>query len=417
MKRLLTFASIALLLIFNYGVAYAKPTAANADSYILIDSETGGVLCEKNSQNRQYPASTTKILTAVLALETGDLGKVMTASQPAVDDIGPNGSNIGIIPGEKIRLENLLQAMLICSANEASNIVAENISSGREEFIGLMNRKAGELGATGTNFTNASGIHDPSHYTTASDMAIFARYAMTLPKFREIVCMPNLAMPPTNKHPEWPPLSNTNRLLASVKKDMYVVNGIKTGFTGPAGYNLVASAADGSGMELISVVMGVRNENAQENVRKYSEELLDYGFNNFKRVVLLEKGRVYRNVKVEDAADIYGLDLITADGLTCVLPKDDTMGNIKEIPHVGDNISAPVNKGDIMGYVEFLKSGTSIGRINLLAARSIEHAPEPETPFPFIKIGLYAAGFVVFFIMLRLTLRRISLIVRSRKYR
>jgi D-alanyl-D-alanine carboxypeptidase (penicillin-binding protein 5/6) len=415
MKRLLTFVSIALLLVFNYSVAYAKPTAANADSYILIDSETGGVLCEKNSQNRQYPASTTKILTAVLALEMGDLSQVMTASQSAVDDIGPNGSNIGIIPGEKIRLENLLQAMLICSANEAANIVAENISGGREEFIGLMNRKARELGATGTNFTNTNGIHDPDHYTTASDMAIFARYAMMLPKFREIVCMPSLAMPPTNKHPEWPPLSNTNKLLTSVKKDMYEVNGIKTGFTGPAGYNLVTSAADGSGMELISVVMGVRNDNAQENVRKYSEELLDYGFSNFKRVVLLEEGKVYRNVKVEDAADIYGLDLVTDDSLTCVLPKD-AMGNIKEIPHIGDSISAPVNQGDIMGYVEFLKNGTSIGRINLIAARSIEHAPEPKTPFPFIKIGLYAAGFVVFFIMLRLTLRFISRMVHSRRF-
>lgn len=415
MKRLLTFVLIVLLSISNYSVALAKPTAANADSFILIDSETGGVLCEKNSQSKQYPASTTKIITAVLALEMGDLGQVTTASQSAVDDIGPDGSNIGIIPGEKIRLENLLQAMLICSANDAANIVAENICATREEFIGLMNRKAGELGATGTNFANASGIHDPSHYTTASDMAIFARYAMTLSKFREIVCMPSLTMPSTNKHPEWPVLANTNKLLTSVKKDMYGVNGIKTGFTGPAGFNLVVSAADSSGMELISVVMGVRNEKARENIRKYSEELLDYGFNNFKRVVLLEKDKVYRNVKVEDAADIYGLDLVTDGGLTCVLPKDDTMYNIKEIPHVGDSISAPVNQGDIMGYVEFMKDGTSIGRINLVAARSIEYAPEPKTAFPFIKTGLYAAGFIVFFIMLRLTLRFISRMVHSRK--
>jgi D-alanyl-D-alanine carboxypeptidase (penicillin-binding protein 5/6) len=415
MKKLVAFALTLLLFLSNYVVALAKPAAENADAYILIDGETGSVLCEKNSQARLYPASTTKIITAVLALEMGNPDQVMTASQSAIDDIGPNGSNIGIIPGEKIRLENLLQALLICSANEAANIVAENICATREEFIGIMNRKAKELGAAGTHFVNASGIHDPDHYTTASDMAVFARYAMTLPGFREIVRMPSLTMPSTNKHPEWPELANTNRLLTSVQKELYEVNGIKTGFTGPAGYNLVASAVDSSGMELISVVMGVRNENAQNNVRKYSEELLDYGFNNFKRVVLLEKDKVYRNVKVENAADLYGLDLITADNLTCVLPKETEISDIKEISNIGDSISAPVNQGDIIGYVEFLKDDMPIGRTDLIAARSIEYTPEPKTAFPFIRIGLYAAGFIIFFIMLRFILRRISRMVHARK--
>ncbi|MGE5614342.1 MAG: D-alanyl-D-alanine carboxypeptidase family protein [Bacillota bacterium] len=415
MKKFLAFALASLIFLSNYGVALAKPAAENADAYILIDAETGSVLCEKNSQARLYPASTTKIITAVLAIEMGDLDQVMTASQSAIDDIGPDGSNIGIIPGEKIRLENLLQALLICSANEAANIIAENICATREEFVGLMNRKARELGATGTNFTNTSGIHDPDHYTTAADMAILARYAMTLPKFREIVRVPSLAMPPTNKHLEWPALANTNRLLTSLKKDTYEVNGIKTGFTGPAGYNLVASAVDSSGMELISVVMGVRNKNAYENVRKYSEELLDYGFNNFKKVILLEKGKVYRNVKVENAADVFGLDLITAEGLKCILPKETSTSDIQEISHISDSISAPINEGDIMGYVEFLKDGVSIGKINLIAARNVDHAPIPETAFPYIKIGLYVAGFVVFFIMLKTILRRISRMVHSRR--
>lgn len=348
----------------------------------------------------------------------------MTASQAAIDDIGPNGSNIGIIAGEKIRLENLLQALLITSANESANIIAENLCESRQEFIDLMNRRAKELGAENTYFANACGLHDPMHVSTASDIARIARYAMTLPEFREIVSTRSFTMPATNKHPSWQELSNTNKLMITDQSDLYRINGIKTGYTGPAGYNLASSAINEDGMELIAVVMGVKNENASENVRKYSKELLDYGFQNFKKVTLLEKNKVYRNVKVENAADIYGLDLITTEGLTCVLPVDDTMHSIKEIPHINESISAPVNKGDLMGYVEFFKDGLSIARINLIAGRSLEHMPEPKTIKTlaeealdnfFVRLGLYIAGVILFFVLLRIILKKISRRIRSRR--
>lgn len=425
MKRLLTLAIVLLIFILNTSIEFAQPTFRDAGSYILIDSDTGDVLYESNSQATLYPASTTKIMTAILALERGNLDQMMTASQSAIDDIGPNGSNIGILAGEEIRLENLLQALLICSANESANIIAENLCETRDEFIELMNQKAIELGAKETHFANTCGIHDPMHFTTAADMAKFTRYAMTFPKFREIVGSFTLQMPATNKHPEWPLLSNTNKLMISDKNDLFVINGVKTGFTGPAGFNLVSSATDSSGMELIAVVMNVKNEGAQENVKSFSKELLEYGFNNFKRVNLLETDKIYRNVKVENAADIYGLDLITKDSLTCILPKEGGLQKIKEIPHINESISAPVNQGDIMGYVEFLRDDISIGKVDLIAARSIEHMPAPvtlttkiESVFDnfYIKIGLYTAGFLLFFILLRISLRFISRRVHSRKY-
>lgn len=425
MKRLLSLLIIMLTILMYSGITYAQPPSIEAEGYILIDSDTGDVLYEKNSHSPLYPASTTKIMTAVLALEMGDLNQVMTASQSAIEDIGPNGSNIGIIAGEQIKLENLLQALLISSANETANIIAENLCENRDEFIELMNRKAKELGAADTHFSNTCGMHDAAHVTSASDMAVFARYAMTLPRFREIVSTKSFTMPATNKHPEWPVLANTNKLMISDKNDLYVIDGIKTGFTGPAGFNLVSHAADSTGMELIAVIMGVKNEGAQENVQKYSKELLDYGFTNFKKVRLLEKDKVYRNVKVENASDIYGLDLITTESLTCVLPKEDAQRSIKEIPHISESISAPVNQGDIMGYVEFFKDDAPLGKINLVAARSIEHMPEPETLTTkakkildnlFVRIGLYAAGFIIFFIILRTVLRHISRRVHSRRY-
>jgi len=130
MKKLLSIILLIAVLMFVPCKALAQPEAPNAEAYILIDSATGTVLCEKNSDKKVYPASTTKIMTAILALELGNLNQVMTASQSAIDDIGPNGSNIGIIPGEKIALKNLLQALLISSANESANIIAENLCEG-----------------------------------------------------------------------------------------------------------------------------------------------------------------------------------------------------------------------------------------------------------------------------------------------
>lgn len=426
MKKLLSLIILLSVFIIDTCAAQAAPPPApNAGAYILIDSATGDALCEKNPDKTLYPASTTKIMTAIVALENGDLDKTMTASQAAVDDIGPDGSNIGIIPGEKIKLENLLQAMLIASANETANIVAENLCDSRQEFIDMMNKKAGELGAMGTHFANTCGMHDPEHYTTASDMARFARYAMTLPEFRKIVSTRTLEMPVTNKHSEWSLIANTNKLMLTDKNDLYVINGVKTGFTGPAGYNLISSARDGNGMELIAVVMGVKNDKAQDNVQIYSKELLDYGFNNFKQVNILEKGKVYRNVKVKDSPDPYGLDLVSSDGLTCVLPEENGLKGIKEIPHINDNISAPVNKGDIMGYVEFLKGDVSIGKISLTASRTIEQVQKNKTFTEkikeslgniYVKIALAITGFLLFFLILRKTLKYISRKARRKRY-
>ena len=428
MIKLLTLAMILRLKALNIGTAYAQPPSLDARAYILIDAQTGDVLCEKNSRETLYPASTTKIMTAILALELGDLDEMMTASQSAIDAIGYNGSNIGIIPGEKIRMENLLQAMLISSANEAANIIAENISGSMEEFVELMNKRAKELGTVETHFANPSGIHDPMHFTTAADLACIARYAMTLPKFREIVSTHSFTMPATNKHSKWPELTNSNKLMLNNTSDLYEINGIKTGFTGPAGNCLVSSARNEDGMELIAVVMGVKNENAAENVRKYSKELLDYGFTDFERVELIHEGQVYRNIKVEDAADIYGLDLVTEESLVRVLPKDVSQRNIQEISHINGVIHAPVNKGDRIGYVEFLKDGVSIGKVDLVAARDIEYKPNPVslsalTQHPetildniYVKIGICCAAFIIFLIIVRLFAKALSRRSRSRRY-
>lgn len=423
MKKLLQFFIILSVVFTGTFAAFAEAPAINSGAYILIDSKTGEVLCEKNSDSRLYPASTTKIMTAILALEKGKLDQVMTASESAVNDIGKDGSNIGIMAGEEITLEYLLHALLISSANETANIIAENICPSRQEFVDLMNQKAKDLGALNTHFVNPCGAHNPDHYTTPADLSKIARYAMTFPKFREIVHMNNFQMPPTNKHESWPVLATTNKLMQNTKSEIYEINGIKTGYTQPAGYNLVASAVNPQGMELISVIMDVNNDGAQSNVKKYSKELLDYGFGNFSLVTLQENDKLYRSIAVEDANDTTPLDLLTKGEIKYVLPNDTSKWNIKETPYIRSTISAPVNKGDIMGYVDYSRNGESIGNVDIVASRSVSQKPQSiiVNKVKILYDGIYIKILIIFlsilllFILLKVVLRKISRIVNSRR--
>ncbi len=416
---------ILIIILVNVGNVVAEAPSIPEGSCILIDSKTGQVLFEKDSTVKGlFPASTTKIMTAALALEKGDLNAMMTASQEAIYDIGKDGSNIGIMAGEQMSLENLLKAMLISSANETANIVAENLCATRQEFVDLMNQKAKELGAADTNFVNPCGAHDDNHYTTAADLAKIARYAMTFPKFREIVRMPSYKLPPTNKHDEWPVLATTNKLMQYDKSENYSITGIKTGYTGPAGHNLVSAAINTDGMELIAVVMNIKNPGSQTNVRDYSKELLDYGFDNFSFATLKADSEVFRSVSVQDALDETPLDLLTKGEIKYVMPNDKMQWNIKENAVIKDPIVAPVNEGDLLGYVEILNNGVTLGKVDLVAARNVELKPQAEIMNRFEQfmaskalqtIFLTLVIVIISFLILRLVLRTISRRVNAKR--
>ncbi|HOJ09068.1 MAG TPA: D-alanyl-D-alanine carboxypeptidase family protein [Clostridiales bacterium] len=448
-----------------------------AEGYILIDSRTGLVLYSENADKTEiYPASTTKIMTAIIALENEDINKVMTASQAAIDDIGPGGMNIGIMPGEELTLWDLLNAMLVCSANEAANIIAENTASSRNEFIDLMNKRAKELGAVNTHFINTNGMHHMDHYTTARDMALIARHAMSLPAFREIVKKDSYTMPSTNKHSTWNTLYTTNKLLRYGTKTNCNFNiiGIKTGFTTPAGHNLVSAAVNEEGMELISVILGVKNERAPENIYKYTETLLKYGFENYSLRTLIKQNSPAGNVSVKDAKDKAVLNLIAETDVSSVFPanlsygtpayayayvgkdKDTDASNdvlagedksanamsnnwsvIKKV-HVTPTISAPINEGEVLGYMEFWKGDILLGKTNLITSTSVEKSNKPKFIRAIQKLAgniarafsgksgsiknsaLYKIAKSIFIILfsfgaLRFSLRRISRIINIKR--
>lgn len=416
MKRVFILTLFVLLILIFFEIpVYADLITTDARAYILIDAKTGMVLCEKNADDRLYPASTTKILTAIVALEKGNLSQMMKASKEAVRDIGADGMNIGISPGEELRMEDLVNAMLIQSANETANILAENLAPTRSDFIDMMNNRAKELGATNTHFTNPCGMHDDEHYTTARDLSILARHAMTLPKFREIVAKESYLMNVTNMHKKWDMLYTTNRLLSQTSEYFSKVTGIKSGFTGQAGFNLVSSAMNDDGMELIAVVLG-ETDHPKSKVASDSKELLEHGFKDYAIQKISDAGQLVKSLPVIGSEKDKRIEVITANDFRSVLPVDKNDWKITTAESIKTNLQAPIQKGDILGYIEYKRNGIKLGKVDLVAAGPVDKSAVTKNTFS-ISIIKAVFGFVLFFISLRLVLRVVSRSLKEKKRR
>ena len=262
-----------------------------SEAAILIEKETGKILYEKNMNEKMYPASTTKILTAIIAIENCDLNEQAIASKEAVRSVKTGYSTAAIQIGEAFTVEELLKVLMVHSANEAGNILAEHIAGSVEEFAKLMNIKAREIGCENSNFVNPHGAHEDNHYTTAHDLALIGRYAMQNETFRKIVSTMECSLPNTEYWTEDDSLKygerkfyNTNDLMLSNSKYYYpYVNGIKSGYTTPA-KNCLVTGSNRYGFELIAVVLHAETTMNGESARNVDTiNLLDYGYSNFNK--------------------------------------------------------------------------------------------------------------------------------------
>ncbi len=414
------------------GFGKLQAVEIDAPSYVLVDMKTGRVLLEKNADEIRYPASTTKIMTAIVAIENGDLNAEMVASAEAVADIGDGGSNIGIMPGEVLTLRHLLTAMLVSSANESANIIAENICAGsanpRQEFISLMNRRAMELGALNTHFVNTCGIHDPDHYTTAKDLAVIARHAMTLPAFRETVKTSHYSLPATNKREAWDALPVTNRFLnpfygGVYKPTDFEITGIKTGFTTPAGSCLVTSAVNDEGEELLAVVLGVTGRDQSNDVYACTTQLLEWGFNTFSYQQAVPANSIVLETRFRGAAKTR-TGLVTEKAVECLLPVDRDLWNLEEEIHWTRKLEAPAKAGEIMGYMEYSINGFPVAQVNVVTSEAVKlklylkiFNVIKKTFFAVFSLKTLSVTLVAIalFIIMRATLRFISRSIRLRK--
>lgn len=253
-----------------------SPPSITAESAIVMEASTGLVLYEKNSTESKYPASITKIMTTLLALENSSLNETVTFSRDAIFGVELASSRIGIDVGEQLSMEEALYAIMLASANEVSYGVAEHVSGSLEGFVSMMNERANELGCVNTHFANPHGLHDQDHYTCAYDMALIAREAIKNTMFQQITSSRTFVIPPTNIQSEARPLANHHKF---IKRDLHYdgVIGGKTGYTSAAKYTLVTYAKR-QDMELICVVMA-----SDSTTTEYTDtsSLLDYVFDNY----------------------------------------------------------------------------------------------------------------------------------------
>lgn len=326
------------------------------EAAVLIDVKNGQIVFEKNPHERMYPASTTKILTAIIALENAKLDDVVIVPVAACN---VEGSSTGLQEGERITLEDLLYALMLNSGNDTAIAIAEHIGGSVDNFLVMMNKKAADLGAKNSNFKNPNGLPDPEHYSTAYDLALISRHAMQNKDFRKIVSTRTKII--TREIPDAQVyLDNSNKLLWRYDGAL----GVKTGYTNLARQCLVAAASK-EDREFLAVVL-----KSEGSIWADATKLLDYGFNNFENVALTATGTV-----VADAPVRYGTPEVvpaqTAGYLTYNFSKNNLQGIRRELL-LQENITAPVKAGAKIGEMAFYSGELELGRVDLLAQHEVK---------------------------------------------
>ena len=370
---ILSFFIIALLF-NNFNIVYAEDVNSPeliSEAAILIDNKTNKILYDKNANERMFPASTTKILTAILVLENCELNETVTASYDAVMSI-PNGYVSANIDGEEqLTVEQLLQLLLVHSANDAANVLAEYVGGSIESFVSMMNTKVNELGLTNTHFTNAYGLQDENHYTTAHDLSVIMQYCLKNEDFRRIAGSASCSIPATNK---FGPRSytSTNQLLVSGSPYYYsYVTVGKTGFTTEAGECLV-SCAYKNDLELICVVLGGSVVNGVPTRFSESKTLYEYGFNQFSLKNVANPGDIITEIEVSNATpDTKSLDLAFADSIYALVNNKDLETNYTPEIQLNANISAPIAQGDVLGKAVYTIDGIEY-ESDIVATHNVE---------------------------------------------
>lgn len=355
MRKLVVLLVFAMILLGSVPV-YAMPSI-NGQSAILIDATSGQVLYDKDMGQRMHPASTTKILTAIIAIESGRLDEKVT--------IGPNpprieGTRVYLEEGEQITLKELVQAAMIHSANDAALAIAEFLANTEAEFAQIMNTKAAEIGAVNSHFSNSHGLSEDDHYVTAYDLALIGRYAMQNETFRKIA---------ESKILDWQGqawqtrLININKMLWNYKGS----NGLKTGYTTKAKYTIIASAQRDT-RSYIAVVLGCSGNNHWSD----ASTLLDFGFKDFQQVRLANPEEVVATLELNKSDK---LEVVPRQELSLSLPlkEEKAIESQLYLQPLADNIPA----GQVVGEQVFTVDGQEAARVELLAANEITPAPKP----------------------------------------
>lgn len=362
MKKFITLV-ISVLLIMNFATVEAEELELESLSTILIDAESGQILFEQNSHEQLPPASITKIMTMLIIMEEIDKGNIslqdnLTVSQFAAD---MGGSQLYLEPHEVRIVDELLKAVAVESANDAAVALAEYIAGDYQSFISIMNKRAKELNMKDTNFENANGLPSPNHYSSAYDIALMSKELLKYSNIHNYltIWMEDITIGVENDKVRT--IANTNKLLKLDDR----VDGIKTGYTSEAKYCLSASAKQGN-MKLISVVLQAPSSKVRFEEAK---KLLDYGFNKYKKDIIIEENEPMGEVSITKGAK-EKLQIVANEGFSQLMETSVNKEYEKEI-NIQKNINAPVTKGDVLGKIIIKESGNVIKEVDLVASENI----------------------------------------------
>jgi len=352
-SKVLLVSLILILLKTGSVLAVSRPNPT-ASAAILMDFTTGKVIFSKDSFKRRAPASTTKILTALVALERSETNRAITTSKNASKT---DGSSIWLAPGEEHTLEELLYGVLLSSGNDASVAIAESLAGSEAKFTAWMNEKAQVIGAKDSFFKNCNGLPEPGHYSTAYDLALIARYALHKPAFAEMVKT-------KTKTIEWPG-REYDRLMVNHNKLLWryqYADGVKTGYTRQAGKCLVASATK-NGQRLIAVVL-----NSKE-IYDDSKQLFEYGFNNYQLLTVVEPEQKVGSISVEEGVNNQ-VPVFPEHSVTIVIPREQ-VDQVRVNLEIPQSIPAPVERLQQVGELEVKIGAKLVEKVPVVTAASV----------------------------------------------
>lgn len=418
-KRAISFFVIFSVLISVVSVipasaAYKVSFDVFSDVAYLINTDTNTAIYEKEPDKQTYPASLTKIMTALVAIENvADLENTMVTAPAYVynEFAGIGVSTADIRQGETLSMLDLLYALILPSACEAGNIIADYVGGGSiPAFVEMMNNKARELGALNTNFANAHGLFDETQVTTARDMAIITQAALKYPVFEEISSSPTYNMPATSFHPNGWTIVHTNYMMSQMRGGSYYykyVKGVKTGSIPEVGKNLVSTASK-DGYNYMLVTMGAPAKDSEGNYwpagtnKSFDDAiaLYDWAFQNFSVQKILKQNEVADEIPVRLAREQDYVTLVSASDVTALLPNDVMSTALQKKHYVPEIVDAPIAKGTKLGTLELNMAGETLATVDLVAAQDIIRN---ETLYWIDLVKMFLAKPVVIVLLIALT--------------
>lgn len=366
-------------------IATTMDYTSSCKASLIYELGTDTMVYAQNADTRVYPASLTKVMTCLLALENSTMSEMVTVSESALEDQDPSGSNVQLQVGEQMSMKNMLYCLMVASANDAAAAIAEHIGGSQAGFVEMMNRKAAELGCTGTHFANPHGLHDEDHYTTARDMAKIMLAALEYEAFNDIYSTSFHTVPATNMTGERE-LETTNYMISEANYELYIdkrVIGGKTGFTTPAGRCFIG-VSESNGMKLLTVVMGADALLDDQGNVLYSygsfietKSLLNLACDHYQSAQVLNPDQVFGQFAVADG--VTGTQGYVASVANAVLPIEVDISQLRYEYLLNDGgLTAPIQAGQSIGSVRVWYNATCVAQQELYATVDVEKKVVPQ---------------------------------------